>query len=43
MIPLDHEKRIKDAIQQVMILCLCALLPPQRQLAWPVSDNYLGR
>jgi hypothetical protein len=28
MIPPDHERRIKAAIQQVFILCLCAVITP---------------
>jgi hypothetical protein len=45
MIPPDHERRIKAAILQVLILCLCAVLPPLFSLTgiFRPGDEPLGQ
>jgi hypothetical protein len=45
MIPPDHERRIKAAIQQVLILCLCAVVPPLFSLTgiFRPEDEPLGQ
>jgi hypothetical protein len=45
MIPPDHERRIKAAIQQVFILCLCAVVPPLFSLTgiFRPEDEPLGQ
>jgi hypothetical protein len=45
MIPPDHEKRIKAAVQQVLILSLCALVPPLFSLTgiFRPEDEPLGQ
>jgi hypothetical protein len=45
MIPPDHERRIKAAIHQVFILCLCAAVPPLFSLTgiFRPEDEPLGQ
>jgi hypothetical protein len=45
MIPPDHEQRIKHAFLQVLILCLCAVVPPLFSLAdiFAPEDEPLGQ
>ena len=45
MIPPDHERRIKAAIQQVLILCVCAVVPPLFSLTgiFRPEDEPLGQ